>query len=368
MFSGNAYFFDNKPLIDDCLNKAILKYNLSYLPNPNGHEYIYQNQYCTLKIFVADIRDYKWTFYPANMPNHFEYAPNIFIKVYHKIERQKIVYRQPIDSFEEFAKQSFLYFNDEILQYLEAPMQGDFSWHNDYKARKEKLDRYRTFAHSTTYDHSEQRLQLARMFNRKTDGWEEAMDNYFNQNDESMDGLIIHNLLQSFAAILSQSAEESRQDIQLDLSNDRYDLDKAIKEIRQALKEPDFDWLNAAQSADFIFLTPHHNQQAVKIDFIVHILDLFFPEISLSAKELENLKVEVVELLTLHAQSDTIWVAVDELALQVSSKQYDIPGAIIFQLIQMRNQVAKDELAIKLDPTKGYCLALKSSTEEEVPG
>ncbi|GJM32423.1 MAG: hypothetical protein DHS20C18_14240 [Saprospiraceae bacterium] len=165
-------------------------------------------------------------------------------------------------------------------------------------------------------------------------------------------------LFNYFTSVHCQSADEGILDIEQAIANEKIDPIAVREELILAMEDSELDWLELANISDFIFLTPQHNSQAVKIDFLNLVLDLFFPDVLQNTEELGILKPQVIQILSNHEQNTGhSWMVIEHLISQLPQKQNQTKDSIIIDVIRMRNELASKEIKIKLDPMFGYCLA-----------
>ena len=165
--------------MDDSLKEAKNKYGLRLLNSSSNYSYSYSNLKCVVTFWVSDIQSFKWNFYNPVSQNDFLYEPSYYMEFILNIKRPKMVFDNSIKNIKGLIKGTFDNFNRELIDYMEAPMTGDFSWHNLYLKKLKQRKKYVEFSCSTNASHSVERRNVARMYRRKENGWEEAIQSYF---------------------------------------------------------------------------------------------------------------------------------------------------------------------------------------------
>lgn len=179
MIRGSVYSLNFQNILDESLKKAKDKYGLTLVDKPNNYSFSYSNLKCSISIFAADIQSFKWNFENPNTKEQFLYTPYYYMLFVLNKKRGRMSFDKPIVNLEDKIKGIFDNFNQEILDYMNVPMRGDFSWHNEYLSKLKLNLRYQEFSYTTNVTHSNERRKIARMFRRKENGYEEAIESYF---------------------------------------------------------------------------------------------------------------------------------------------------------------------------------------------
>lgn len=124
----------------------------------------------------------KWDFYDPKATKKFIYKPWFYLEFVLNMKRPKMIFDKSINNLEGMIREYFTNFNRKILDYMELPMAGDFSWHESYIAKLKQLYIYSEFAYSVKSTESEEKRNVARMYRRKEDGWEEAIKSCFSKH------------------------------------------------------------------------------------------------------------------------------------------------------------------------------------------
>jgi hypothetical protein len=128
---------------------------------------------------VSDIQSLKWNFHDPKSRGHYVYNLSDYMEFVLGKDRPRKTYNHPVQNLRELVKGTLDNFNREIIDYLGAPMNGDFTWHGSFVEKHALRSRCLEFAYSTNRTHSEQRRTIARMFRRKEEGWQKAIESYF---------------------------------------------------------------------------------------------------------------------------------------------------------------------------------------------
>lgn len=179
MITGSFYNYDFKDMMESVFDKAKKKYNLSLLSQVRSIQYIYSNGSCGVCIMITDLQYLKWNFHNPLRVDKFTYEPDYYIEFILGKPRPRFVFSKDTVDLERMIKGYLMNFNRELVDYMEVPMSGDFSWHDSYVSKLKQRNRYINFSFSTKNFHSEERRIISRMYIRQEAGWEDAISSYF---------------------------------------------------------------------------------------------------------------------------------------------------------------------------------------------
>lgn len=175
---GDFYGIDYSDLMNQELEEARKKYDLSVVQKEGmTHTGAYSNGKCTIRFWVSDRRSIKWEFFQPN--SDFKYNLSLYLEFIKIIEKPRLTFSRSIENMEGLIQAFFANFNRELLDYMEVPMSGDFSWHGEYIENLKTMTKYDEFASTANSTHSQERRTVSRMFRRKEKGWKEAIESYF---------------------------------------------------------------------------------------------------------------------------------------------------------------------------------------------
>lgn len=176
MIQGDFYSIDYLPIMEEAFHEAIVKYNFKSQERRDKLGIIYKNDKCSIDFWVSDRRSFKWNFYAIS--EEFKYDLSYYLEFVLKVKETMRPISSSIITIEELVRELFLIYNRQVVEFLELPMKGDFSWHNIYCEGLRRRMKHAEFASRTKGTDSEERIKLAEMFFSGKEGRDDAIESY----------------------------------------------------------------------------------------------------------------------------------------------------------------------------------------------